>query len=110
MANTHIGRSPIVDQFGRPFEKAVPAGGEVGFTGLNRFGGWVREDYLDKWVGPKKIDTVARMRADGMVQAILLALTKPIAAASWVVEPGGKDANAKRAADLVERNIFEKLG
>jgi len=102
--------SVILGPNGRPFEKPAAPTASVGFTGLNRFGGFIREEYLDKLSGPRKIDTYERMRSDGTVAAILRALILPVVAASWVIEPAGKDGNAKRAADLVEHNLMERLG
>jgi SPP1 gp7 family putative phage head morphogenesis protein len=81
-----------------------------GIYGLNRFGGLVAEEYLPELRGVQKIEVFTKMASDGLVSALLMALELPVRAASWVVEPGGKDANALRARDLVEDQLFNRLG
>lgn len=83
---------------------------QVGFSGVQRFRGLVTEEYLPALRGTRKIETYDRMRSDGMVQAILAAVRLPVIAASWTVEPAGTDGNAKRAAELVEAQLFDRLG
>lgn len=91
--------------------KAHPGPSTVatGFIGLRRSGGIIFEEYLTELSQSRKINAFSQMRSDGTVNAVLLALSLPVIAASWVVEPAGKDANAKRAADLVQRNLMELL-
>ncbi|MDO8729283.1 MAG: DUF935 family protein, partial [bacterium] len=82
----------------------------IGFTGIQRWGGLISEDYLPALAATKRIGVYARMRSDGMIQAILSALQLPIIAAAWVVEPAGQDAKAQAAAALVEEQLFQRLG
>jgi SPP1 gp7 family putative phage head morphogenesis protein len=103
--------STILGPNGRPYAKATaPDTGKIGFTGIRRSRGIINEEYLDKLSGVKRIAVYQRMRSDGMVQAALAAVRLPIMAASWTVEAAGKDANAIRARDLVEENLFNRLG
>jgi hypothetical protein len=84
--------------------------GSVGFTGLSRFKGLVTEEYLTQLSGAQKITTYTKMRSDGMIAALYAAMTLPIIAATWTVEPAGKDANAVKARDLVHGQLMERLG
>ena len=103
--------SVILDHRGRPFaRRPQPDTSKIGFTGIRRYKGMVNEEYFAKLQGVKRIDVIDRMRSDGMVQAVITALRLPIMAAAWNVEPAGRDANAQKAADLVEHNLFELLG
>lgn len=103
--------SVILGPNGRPFAtRKRPDTTSVGFTGYMRYRGRVAEEYFQKLAGVKKVDVYQRMRADAMVEAVLTAVRLPIMAAAWKVELGGRDANAKKARDLVEHNLFEVLG
>lgn len=83
----------------------------VGFVGLRRFRGLIAEEYVPELSSARAVDLYAKMRSDGMVEAITRALKLPIMAASWVVEPASKtDANAAKARDLVEEVLFNRLG
>lgn len=93
-----------------PFAKPKPETRSVGFHGSNRFRGLVYEEYLPALRGVNKVAVYQKMESDGLVSAMLMALELPVRAASWVVEAKGKDANAKRARDLVEDQLFNRLG
>ncbi len=89
----------------REITRRAPDTGEVGFTGISRMGGLITEEYQVDLKGTKAVSTYIRMRADAMVEALYTAMRLPIMAASWVLEPGGEDANAKRALEIVQRQL-----
>lgn len=117
MSTTLNGRhapSSILGPSGQPYAHQSPPSPDLqsrGFYGVERYRGIVTEEYLPALSGTRKVDTYIRMRAtDGLIEGITLSLMLPVIAASWSVEPAGGDANAKRAAELVEDNLFNTLG
>jgi hypothetical protein len=101
---------PLNFSIGRRFAetKTKPALGELGAAGTNLWRGLVFEEYLTDLRGRKAFETYDRMlRGDGQVQAVELAVTLPIRAAAWTVEPAtGDDSSAGReAADLIQSNL-----
>jgi len=65
------------------------------------------DEYLPELSFPKCIQVYTRMRrSDATVQALELAITLPIRATDWDVQPASDDPTAKEAADLVYDNLF----
>ncbi|MFN7134409.1 MAG: hypothetical protein ACK4N5_20180, partial [Myxococcales bacterium] len=105
-----LGGGTLKRPSGLPQPKPVPQTNSTGFYGLNRFRGLISEEYLPALRGAAKVAVYQKMESDGLVQAMLTALELPVKAAAWVVEPAGRDANAQRARDLVEDQLFGRLG
>jgi phage gp29-like protein len=65
------------------------------------------DEYLPELSFPRSIAVYTRMRrSDATVQALELAITLPIRATDWDVQPASDDPAAKEAADLVYDNLF----
>ena len=65
------------------------------------------DEYLPELAFPRSIAVYTRMRrSDATVQALELAITLPIRATDWDVQPASDDPTAKEAADLVYDNLF----
>jgi phage gp29-like protein len=65
------------------------------------------DEYLPELSFPRSIAVYTRMRrSDATVQALELAITLPIRATNWDVQPASDDPTAKEAADLVYDNLF----
>jgi phage gp29-like protein len=65
------------------------------------------DEYLPELSFPRSIAVYTRMRrSDATVQALELAITLPIRATDWDVQPASDDPTAKEAADLVFDNLF----
>jgi phage gp29-like protein len=64
-------------------------------------------DYNRKLTGTAGVNTFDEMRrGDATVRASLLAITLPILAARWWVEPGTDDRQGKKIAEFVENNLL----
>jgi phage gp29-like protein len=65
------------------------------------------DEYLPELSFPRSIAVYTRMRrSDATVQALELAITLPIRATDWDVQPASDDPTAKEATDLVYDNLF----
>ena len=65
------------------------------------------DEYLPELAFPKSIQVYTRMRrSDATVQALELAITLPIRATDWDIQPASDDPTAQEAADLVYDNLF----
>lgn len=82
-----------------------PLGEKIGFGGFKQFSGILAEEYQPKLHGVKKVEVFLEMRADPAIEALLLILKAPLLDATWTVEAGGTQARARKAADLVERQL-----
>jgi len=83
---------------------------EIGFGGsgvgqlLTNLGA---DEYLPELAFPRSISIYTRMRrSDATVQALELAITLPIRATDWDIQPASDDPTAQEAADLVYDNLF----
>jgi len=75
----------------------------LGSSGLQRFGGWVREEWLRDLSGLTGIKVYKEMRDnDAIIGAIMFAFKMLIRQADWYVEPASEEANDKAAAEFLE--------
>lgn len=83
----------------------------VGNSGTQIFGGYFSEDYLHELRGrngARKWDEIRRSEAQ--VAMLLNAITNPIKAANWDVEPyDSKDAESVKQAELCKAALFEMI-
>ena len=87
-------------------DTTVAGGGELGRTGLNSWGGQVREEFLRELQGIKGIRVYREMRDnDAVVGAILTAIELLIRNVTWRVEAADDSQEAVRAKDLVETSL-----
>lgn len=92
---------------------------EVGYTGLQVFGGFITGDFVEHnrdWIGKKRFEVVDRMRkGDGTCAATLQALILPIVSTGTVIEAregvsaSRPDPIVQEAADFVQYALYEYM-
>ncbi len=76
---------------------------EIGSTGLQRYGGWVSEEWLRDLQGARGIKVYKEMRDnDPVVGAIMFALKMLFRQASWYIEAGGTTSQDEEAKAFLE--------
>lgn len=81
---------------------------EIGNTGLNRFSGFVYEEFLQQLQGLKGIRTYKEMRDnDAVIGAILFSVEMLIRQVKWQVEPASTDPQDQWAADFLESCLYD---
>ena len=76
---------------------------EIGSTGLNRFGGWISEEWLRDLQGSQGIKVYKEMRDnDPVIGAIMFALKMLFRQASWYIEAGGTTPQDEEAKAFLE--------
>lgn len=89
------------DQFGG--DKKMFSMEELGSTGLERYSGFIDEEFLPQLKGERGIRTFKEMRDnDPVVGAVLFAIDMLIRGVDWRVEPAGEDQADLDAADFLE--------
>lgn len=79
-------------------------------TGTEISSGLITEEYNQDLQFPDSITIYDEMRkSDGTIAAILRAIKNPLVSAKWQIQSGGEDTRDKEIADLVSKNIFEKV-
>lgn len=90
--------------------KPIAPRDELGFSGHGLgalLSNLAADEYLSKLAFPQNISVYSQMRrSDATVQTIELAITLPIRATNWRVEPSSDSPAAQEAADLIENNLF----
>jgi hypothetical protein len=77
--------------------------GEIGATGLRRWGGYVDEEFLPQLRGRKSVQVYKEMSEnDPMVGALLWAIDKLLRGVTWRVDAASSDLEDKLAAQFVE--------
>lgn len=90
--------SGLLEEVGSESEPKTPSFVELGVTGLNRWGGYVYEEFLPDLRWPKSVKIYKEMSSnDPVIGAILFAAKQLIRAASWRVKRQG-DSNVDYAA------------
>jgi len=80
--------------------------GEIGLTGLNRYGGQIREEFVPELKGKKGRKVYREMSEnDPVVGAILFAIKQLVRGADWGVTPGGDEDVDEQAAEFLEQCI-----
>lgn len=76
---------------------------ELGLTGLERFGGWVYEEFLPELQGQRAVQVYQEMSSnDPVIGAVLHAIEMLIRQVEWRVEPGGRSLEDMQAAHFLE--------
>lgn len=79
---------------------------ELGVTGLKRSAGYIDEEFLPHLRGRKAVQVYREMGDnDPITGALLHTFTQLIRGVEWNVTPGGKSAEAGKAAKLVETSM-----
>ena len=96
-----------IDEFAKTGQGAVTMQkvpfGEFGVTGLQRFGGTVREDYNRTWQNlMTMVPLVKEMLDHPIVGATMFAVEMYIRTAEWSVVPGGDSAQDEAARTFLE--------
>lgn len=82
----------------------MPKNGEIGRIGQFRYGGIIYEEYLSELQGKKGVEVFKEMADnDEMIGAILFVVEMLMRQCTFNVEPGGKTAKDKEAAEFVEQ-------
>jgi len=83
---------------------------EIGVSGLDHYGGYVEDDFLQAWMGEQRARTINEMRSnDPMVWAVLFAIEMLLRAVKWTVAPADKDQQSQDDADFL-LSCMEDLG
>lgn len=76
---------------------------EIGSTGLNRYGGYVQEEFLRELQGPKWVKVIKEMESqDPVIGAFLFAIEMLIRQVEWDVKPASEDQADHDVAEFVE--------
>lgn len=107
-------RTPIAKQGNAPTTtpaaKASAPLGEIGSSGLKRWGGYVDEEFLKDLRGLKAISTWREMRDnDDIVGAILFAFEYLAKQIEWRIDPGGESTDADERAEFIRQALFEDM-
>ena len=95
----------------RTARKQAPKGGEpplveLGVTGLKRWGGTLREEYLSDLKGKKARKVYREMiETDPTIAALLFAIKQLIRSARWAVQPADGSDEAREVAHFLETCI-----
>jgi hypothetical protein len=77
--------------------------GEIGYTGLERYGGTIFEEFLPELRWPNAGQIYKKMaHNDAVIGSIMFIAQQLVRGASWKVIPGGKGRQDKLAAEFVE--------
>ena len=83
---------------------------EIGFGGFGLgalLTNLAADEYLNKLAFPHNIAVYTQMRrSDATIQALEHAITLPIRATDWRIEPASDSPTAQEAADLISNNLF----
>jgi len=82
---------------------------ELGTTGLRRYGGYIREQYLPALVGLQGVRTFKQMGRDSILGGVLYANETLIRQAGWRVDPADHSNLAQAHADLVDSMLFQDM-
>lgn len=76
---------------------------EIGSTGLNRYSGYVQEEFLRELQGPRWVKTIKEMSdQDPVIAGILFVFEMLIRQVKWTVKPASEDQADVDAAQFVE--------
>lgn len=93
-------KDPVAEK-NLPFE-------EIGVTGLNRWGGFIHEEFLRELRGKQGAKIFREMRYnDSTVWSLLLAMEQIGRGASWSIEPGEK--GDQQTADFIRECMFDDM-
>jgi hypothetical protein len=77
---------------------------ELGVSGLNRWGGYVEEEFLPQLQGRRAVKVFREMSDnDAVIGAILFAIDMMLRQAEWRVEAGGSSYEDEAAAEFIEQ-------
>lgn len=81
---------------------------ELGRTGLNRFGGWISEEWLPELQGSKGAEIYKRMSTnDAIISGGLFAIKMLAKQVPWRAVPGGSSSKDIRAAEFLESCLYD---
>jgi len=83
---------------------------ELGYTGLNRFGGHIKEEFLSDLQGDKGVDIYREMSDnDPVISAFLFAIRQLVRQVDWKVEQPKDTPEHREAAEFLRQTMFEDL-
>lgn len=81
---------------------------ELGRTGLNRFGGWISEEWLPELQGSKGAEIYKRMSTnDAIIGGGLFAIEMVAKQVPWRAVPGGSSSRDLEAAEFLESCLYD---
>lgn len=84
--------------------------GEIGSSGLKRWGGHVDEEFLRELRGLRAIKVYREMRDnDDIIGAVMFAFEYLAKQIEWRIDPGGDDTEADERAEFVRTCLFEDM-
>jgi hypothetical protein len=90
--------------------ETVAIGPELASSSPSPWTSWTREEHNPKLRDQMGITEYYRMkRIDGIVRGAMRVFKTPVLSAKWRVEPGGKSARDKNAAEFIADNLFDGL-
>jgi hypothetical protein len=82
----------------------------IGSSGIENYGGYFEEDYLDALKNNERADVFDKMRrSDPQVMMCLSAVKNPIKSATYEIHAAGDDFFYKNDARLIEKVLFESM-
>jgi hypothetical protein len=81
---------------------------EIGRTGLNRYGGWISEEWEPALQGSKGAEVYRRMATnDAIIGGELFAINMLCSQVKWFAKPGGESKKHLEAARFLESCMFD---
>jgi len=81
---------------------------ELGRTGLNRFGGWISEEWLPELQGSKGAEIYKRMSTnDAIIGGGLFAIEMLAKQVPWRAVPGDSRSRDLQGAEFLESNLYD---
>lgn len=83
---------------------------ELGYTGLNRYGGHINEEFLSDLQGQKGIEIYKEMsNNDPVISAFLFAIRQLVRQVDWRIEQQKDTAEHREASEFLRQALFEDL-
>lgn len=88
----------------------TPGFSELGYSGLNRYGGHINEEFLSSLQGDKGIQVYEEMtKNDAVISAFLFAIRQLVRQVDWRIEQQDNTPQDREAAEFLNQVLFEDL-
>jgi len=89
-----------------PTRRAPDYFDELGRTGLQQYGGWIQEEFLNELAGARWRRIVNEMLAnDPVIHAMFFVVEQLTRGVDWKIKAGGDDNDSKATAEFVQSNL-----
>ena len=103
----------LVEQIDKQKDSDSPSNAnfaELGYTGLNRYGGHLNEEFLSNLQGQKGIEVYEEMSSnDPVISAFLFAIRQLVRQVDWHIEQPKDTPEHREAAEFLRQALFEDL-